>query len=527
LSSTKLPESAPRADDPFATAPPPEPRSPWRRRLGRLALALLCVALAVVGAALALRVPSPSVERVVLGTVSTEVGSAWRGGLDAYVPVVDWGVRVHPFWSPVSIRLEFRSLDREAALAALRSGFAAKANLRALEHGLGDTVRSQLRRAALVALLGAGLGGLVGGAIASAILYRRRWLAYGTAAGLAVALVGIPLAGLGVARGNWSRALDAPTFYARGDELPRLLDFSEQLLTTSKRYSDSYDQAIASLSNLIALAGGGTFPVQAATQYMVASDLHLNRFALDALERYAAGSVVFQVGDFGLLGRGVEESIAPQVAHLGSSTIAVSGNHDTRAFMVDLVRNGATVLTRTGQLRVDGSTDGHPVVHVGKLLVAGYDDPLESDSSIEHHELELAPEQRAVEEEWFVHWFRTLPQRPDVVLVHQHALAHALFAALHGQHGAPLVILTGHDHHQHVHRDGRTIIVDGGSAGAGGPLAFGVQPAGFAELHVDSSGALKAIDLVQVEPLSGAASARRLVVMPDGAVAQQPQTAEG
>jgi hypothetical protein len=56
------------------------------------------------------------------------------------------------------------------------------------------------------------------------------------------------------------------------------------------------------------------------------------------------------------------------------------------------------------------------------------------------------------------------------------------------------------------------VLVDGGTVGAGGALAVGVQPAGFAELRLTADGALEAVDLIEVEPTSGAATARRVVI---------------
>ncbi len=52
---------------------------------------------------------------------------------------------------------------------------------------------------------------------------------------------------------------------------------------------------------------------------------------------------------------------------------------------------GIVVLTRSGRLRPDGSIDGHPVVSLDGLLVAGWDDPLESpDGAPGRRQLELA-----------------------------------------------------------------------------------------------------------------------------------------
>jgi predicted phosphodiesterase len=256
----------------------------------------------------------------------------------------------------------------------------------------------------------------------------------------------------------------------------------------------------------------------------VASDLHLNRFALDAISRYTAGSAVFQVGDYGLLGQGSEQDLAPAVARLGTRTIAVSGNHDTLQLMTDLVRNGATVLTRTGSLRADGTTDGDPVIQVDGMLVAGYDDPLEEHGSVGGHDLELSAAELAVEKERIVQWFGSLPEPPDVVLVHEQTLAHALYDELQTEGGPPLTILTGHDHRMHVHSGHGIVIVDDGTVGAGGPFGVGVERASFAQPRVES-GQLRVVDLVTVEPLTGAATAVRLVVQPDGQLSSDAASA--
>jgi hypothetical protein len=177
--------------------------------------------------------------------------------------------------------------------------------------------------------------------------------------------------------------------------------------------------------------------------------------------------------------------------------------------MLDLAEAGVIVLTRDGRLLPDGSTDGQPVIELDGLAVAGYDDPLEGTSaSFEARPLELTEAEFAAATQEFVAWFEGLPQGPDVVLVHQHGLAHALLDALGEEEGSPL-ILTGHDHEQHLHLGEGGILVDGGTVGAGGPFAIGVQTVGFAELHFSGAGEALAVDLIEVEPLSGNARASR------------------
>jgi hypothetical protein len=156
------------------------------------------------------------------------------------------------------------------------------------------------------------------------------------------------------------------------------------------------------------------------------------------------------------------------------------------------------------------------VIEVDGFAVAGYDDPLEGTSArFEARPLELAEAEFAAATQEFVAWFEGLPQRPEVVLVHQHGLAHALLDALAEEERSPLIILTGHDHEQHLHLGEGGVLVDGGTVGAGGPFAIGVQTVGFAEVHFSEAGGALAVDLIEVEPLSGNARASRSTL--DGA----------
>jgi hypothetical protein len=234
---------------------------------------------------------------------------------------------------------------------------------------------------------------------------------------------------------------------------------------------------------------------------------------LPALEGFTDGKPVFLVGDLTQRGTHYEAGIVSGVAGLGSPVVAVSGNHDSRPLMLAAARAGVVVLTRSGRLQPDGTTDGEPVASVAGLSVAGWDDPAESASGtfagrlLELKERALLDEQRAL-----LDWFEGLPERPDVVLVHRHSLAHGLIDQLALDGGDPVLVLTGHDHRQHVETAGPHVLVDGGSVGAGGAFGVGEEPSGFAVVHLDSAEETRAVDLVEVEPASGAASAERVVI---------------
>jgi hypothetical protein len=106
-----------------------------------------------------------------------------------------------------------------------------------------------------------------------------------------------------------------------------------------------------------------------------------------------------------------------------------------------------------------------------------------------------------------------LHPRPQVVLVHENGLAQRLARAIAAK-GDPgtLLILTGHDHKQHVERYGNVMVVDAGTIGPGGVFGIGQERVGMAELNLPAAHAVpRAVDLIHVQPFTGAATAERLV----------------
>lgn len=486
------------------------------RAAARLAAITLCLgAFSLAGMGIALRAFSTASYRIGPAQMSISTSFADHGSVDVYVPIVDWGVRAEPYTAPIRMTATLVSVDRRAALRTLETPDDAGARLDAVEAQTPTAVRAVLRRAALLVLLGGIAGGLVGGLVLHAIAGRRRLLLLGAAAGLVAAGSAVTVCALTLRSPDYG-VFRQPTFYAHGGDLPRLLELSDRLTSAGSSYRSSYQQALSGLDTLVAAAAGDRTPV-VQRSFMVASDIHANWLTLPAFARYADHRPVFLVGDFALEGTPIEASIARRAARLGHPTVVVSGNHDSPVVMRRLAQAGAIVLTHAGVMSGDGSVTGSPVIPVDGLLVAGYEDPLAAQAGNFGHRLDLTQEELDGDIATVDAWFDSLSVRPDIVLVHDFRVAAALRVHIAAEGGARVIVLTGHDHRQHVDRSGDVVEVDGGTLGAGGVFAVGHAHAGFAEVHLTADGWPAAVDLISADPISGDASARRIALDPPGA----------
>jgi predicted phosphodiesterase len=336
-------------------------------------------------------------------------------------------------------------------------------------------------------------------------------------AGLALALAGISV--LLVERTFDARAFERPTYFARGAELGQLLAVAERERERSA-YASSFERALRGFSAFLTRSSASGAPGR---EVVLASDLHNNALVIEPLRRFVEGQPVLLAGDFGHDGNEREaELLAPKLADLSRDALAVSGNHDSSGLMRSLARVGVTVLGDSDQASAGQGPAAEQVANVDGLTIAGFPDPLEwpgddpsdPDRVFSFAELEDGEvrAQAAIEE--LVAWFDGLQPPPDIVVVHQNGLAQGLAERLwEGGYEEPLTIATGHDHRQHVDRYGPIVVVDGGTVGAGGVFGIGQEFASLAELRFDRDDpALRSVDLISVEPLSGRAQAERVVV---------------
>ena len=496
----------------FSAASRPLLRTAHRPRVRRVAMlaavSLWLLVASVAGATVSLRAFSGDRYRLGPAEVSIQTSLATRGTADLYVPIVDWGIRAHPFSAPLRLQAQLIAIDRRAAEGAIQTPGGAGAGFVRAEDDAPAVVSSALRRAALVALAGGLAGGIVGGLVLFVFVRRRLVLVVGAVAGLLVAVTGIGFCAAQLRAPDYA-AFRAPTFYAHGGELPKLLRLSDQLTSAGAGYQSSYQQALSGLDTLIGAAAGGR-PVTSAQSFLVGSDIHANWLTLPAFDAYADHRPAFLVGDFTDQGTPLEAVIAQRAAALGHPTVAVSGNHDTPLVMRRLAAGGAVVLTHAGRLLPNGHVRGPAVQRIDGMLVAGYEDPLEARAGSYGHRLDFTDRELRSQELTVEAWFDTLSPRPQVVLLHDFRIAAALRDYVGSKSDEPLMILTGHDHKQHVDRTANVVEIDGGTLGAGGVFEVGKALAGFAQVHLDAAGWPEAVDLIAADPISGDATAHRV-----------------
>lgn len=476
----------------------------------RKVLTILLVVLATLAGAVVALGTFPREHRLDVGTVRLSVDPGHKGALDLYVPLVDWGVRFPVVRLPARINVDVRSVDRDAVVRLAGAGDLDPAVVRTQAR---DALVSFLRLAILVSVLGGlALGVLVALAARSDRGPRLR-TTLGVAAVTAVACGGALVVGLPP-----HSDVGTPQYYANGPEVPTALRALETIGASSRTLDDEIDEQLVGIARFVNAPAGRAVLGTAAPRLTVASDLHNNVIALPALERAARGGPLLFAGDLTDRGSAVEQALVLRVARAGSPLVFVSGNHDSDVLERKLARTGAVVLTRSGRLRGNGTTDGAVVQRVAGLRIAGYDDPLKR-LAIEGY-ADNGADYTEVQQQHFADWLERLRGNVDVVMVHAPGLARLARERLREDPPqTPLVLVVGHTHTAALERLGPVTVVNPGSVGGGGTgnLKDAGGDIGLVRLTFTRLPAFvpRAADLVQIDPGDGEAVARRFRLDPD------------
>ena len=442
---------------------------------------------------------------IAVGTVRLSLDPGRHGALDLYVPVVDWGVRFPVVRLPARVNVDVRAVDRAAVVRLAEAG---SLDTRFVRSQARDALAFYLRLAILFSVASALAFGML---VAVAVRGGRGPRLRTTIAAAAITSLagGVALVVLLPPRSN----VDTPQYYANGPEVPTALRTLESFGASAKTLDDEIDQQLVGIARLVT-APAGRLPVERLPRLSVASDLHNNVLALPALERVARGGPLLFAGDLTDRGSPLEQSLVLRIVKAGSPFVFVSGNHDSDVLERKLARAGAIVLTRTGRLYGDGTTDGTPTTTVKGLRIAGYDDPLKRLARDGYRDNGATP--TPAQEAAFTNWLAPLRGRADIVMVHEPALAATAVEQLRADPPAtPLLVLQGHTHKSSLEHEGTLTVLNAGTVGGGGTgnlASSGGSNIGLARVTyaIRPAFAPAAADMVEIDPGNGGAQAKRV-----------------
>jgi predicted phosphodiesterase len=437
-----------------------------------------------------------------VGTIRLSVSPGHKGALDIYVPLVDWGARFEAIRLPARLRVDLRTVDRDVVKRVATGG---ELDVQTVRKDARDAIATYLRNLILLVFLcGGSLGVLVAFAVRGGATPKLR---YTTGAAITTALLSaVALATLLPPRG----AIDKPQYYAFGPDIPKALEAVETAQRSTKALDQELDAQLVGLARLVN-APANRPALEDRPRLTIASDLHNNVFDLPILERTAAKGPVFFVGDLTDRGSPLEAALVRRVVRVGNPFVFVPGNHDSDSLARQLARDKAVVLTRSGRLSADGTTDGHPITTVAGLRVAGYDDPFERQAGDNFADrYNRAPDPTEIER--FATWMRGVRDKTDIVMVHNPALITTALQELDANPPpTPLTILVGHTHKAQLTRTPGATVINAGTVGAGGTgNLLEREKIGIARLSYEEKPfQALAVDMVTIDPRSGSATARR------------------
>lgn len=366
----------------------------------------------------------------------------------------------------------------------------------------GDRLRSEvsadleplLRAFAWRALL----TGLVAGALAGALVPRRRWTHALTGAGGAVVALAVLLGGA------W-RGYDAAAFEKARFEGP--LERAPALLATVRKHVDDIDDVrrrvqvlgdqVAELYSVASSQIGGPLAGDE-IRILHISDIHSNPLGLEVARRLAEQfnvAAVLDTGDLTSFGLPLEGRLGDMVATMKVPYLLVPGNHDSP-------ENRRALAAVPNVRLLDGT-----VAEVGGVRILGVGDPAFTATN-ETSTAEAAVIKRARAPEVAA---RAEDLRPDVLAVHDPLLAEA-------SDGRVPLIAAGHTHKNSAARKDGTLLLTVGSTGATGLGSFTVDTGSpyEAELLHFVGRDLVAVDRIDLHGIGGAFRLERQLVPAPG-----------
>jgi predicted phosphodiesterase len=338
----------------------------------------------------------------------------------------------------------------------------------------------------------------VAGALAGALVPRRRWTH--ALAGSAGAVVTVTL----LLGGAW-RGYDAEAFEKARFEGP--LERAPALLATVRRHVDDISvvrkrvqvlgEQVADLYSAASTQVGG--PVGGdEVRILHISDIHSNPLGLEVTRRLAEQfkvAAILDTGDLTSFGLPVEGRLGELVGTMKVPYLLVPGNHDSA--------ENRTALAGVHNIQLLDGT----VAEIAGLRILGVGDPaFTATNETSTDEAAVIKQARAPDVA-----ARVDALRPDVLAVHDPVLSEA------SEGHVPLVV-AGHLHKNNAVRKNGTLVLTVGSTGATGLGSFTVDTGSpyEAELLHFVGRDLVAVDRIDLHGVGGAFRVERQIVPPPG-----------
>jgi predicted phosphodiesterase len=338
----------------------------------------------------------------------------------------------------------------------------------------------------------------VAGALAGALVPRRRWTHALAGSGGAILIVALLLGGA------W-RGYDADAFDKARFEGP--LERAPALVATVRKHVDDISDVRkrvevlgAQVADLYSVAGSHVGGPVAGDEIRILhiSDIHSNPLGLEVARRLAEHfnvAAVLDTGDLTSFGLPLESRLGEMVAAMKVPYLLVPGNHDS-------TENRRALDTVENVRLLDGT-----VTEVAGIRILGIGDPTFTATN-ETSAAEAAAIKRAAAPSVTAQ-VRAL--RPDVLAVHDALLGEA------SQGQVPLIV-AGHNHKSTAARKNGTLVLTVGSTGAAGLGSFTVDTSApyKAQLLHFVDGDLVALDRIDLHGVGGAFRLERQLVPPPG-----------
>ena len=369
--------------------------------------------------------------------------------------------------------------------------------------GIEDSVASDIRDAIRELVLRAFIFGAIGAAFTTALVVRRPHAVF---VGTLAALLMMTAGGVATAATWDPKSLAEPRYSGLLSRAPAAIGDARDIINRFSEYRAQLSALVLNVSRLY--AAGSTLPNFQADDSVVrvlhVSDIHLNPQAFDLIRELVTQfkvDVVADTGDIADWGSDLENETARSIGPLGVPYVFVRGNHDSSG-------TEAAVRAQPNAVVLDGSVEV-----VAGLRFFGIADP------------RFTPDKRSDDSKGAQKQVMgVFAERVSAALAAQ--VPPAQIVLLHDPAGAALLtgpgplVLAGHLHNRkQIDQDGRTILVEGSTGGAGLRGLEGEKPTSLSAsiLYIErATGRLAAYDTVTLGGLGEeSANIARKVIPPE------------